>query len=321
MRGRPLKLFGLIVLALVSGSAGADEPFRPTLPEPLLAEAAAFQSYMTEAQTIPLTFKDGAQIEKALEVAGGYHHEQLMRGAVVAGAVAALSEPSFVESLRAIPADRRAMLADMIARNPWMVVSLAGAPAAAARVDAAVGGPASRLAGNGAAVKQFAYDMQKQAWSKEVSPRHPEILKTARTLSETVRKATPEELAAFKALLETTPAAVTAPAIAGTRPYSRLTLRSLSLAAMTALGQSKDEQLDLMTYAIAEPDSDQCLRMAKLNLFQCLAVAGPRYEDVFCLGQHLIIDTGQCLVKEFSVPAPATTATAAPATTGDGGRP
>ena len=58
-----------------------------TLPEPLLAEAAAFHSYMTEAQTIPLTFKDGAQIEKALEVAGGYHHEQLMRGAVAGQAV------------------------------------------------------------------------------------------------------------------------------------------------------------------------------------------------------------------------------------------
>jgi len=302
VRGRVFRTFGLALLALVAGSAGADEPFRPTLPEPLLAEAAAFQSYMTEAQTIPLAFKNGAEVEKALEVAGGYHHEQLMRGAVVAGAVAALGEPSFVEGLRAIPADRRAILADMIARNPWIVVSLAGAPAAAARVDVAVGGPSARLAGNGAAVKQSAYDMQKQAWSKEVSPRHPELLKTARTLSETARKATPEEIAAFRLLLEA-PAPAAAPTAGGPRTYSRLTQRALSVAAMTALGSSRDENLDLLTYAMAEPDSDQCLRMAKLNLFQCLAVAGPRYEDVFCLGQHLIIDTGQCLVKEFGGPA------------------
>ncbi len=38
-----------------------------------------------------------------------------------------------------------------------------------------------------------------------------------------------------------------------------------------------------------------CLRMAKLNLFQCLAVAKPWYEDVFCLGQHVLIDTGECI--------------------------
>ena len=33
--------------------------------------------------------------------------------------------------------------------------------------------------------------------------------------------------------------------------------------------------------------------MSKLNLYQCLAVAKPHYEDVFCLGQHVLIDTGQ----------------------------
>lgn len=310
MRGKGFKRLGWVVLALIAGSAGADEPFRPTLPDPLLAEAAAFRSYMAEAQTIPTTFKSGAEIEKALEVAGGYHHEQLMRGAVVAGAAAALGEPSFVEALRAIPEDRKAMLADMIARNPWMVISLAGAPAAAARVEEAVGGPAARLAANGAAVKQFAYDMQKQAWSKEVSPHHADILKTARTLSETSRKATPEEIAAFRALLET-PAAPPALPVSEPQAYSRLTLRALAVAAMTALGQSREENLALLTYAMAEPDSDQCLRMAKLNLFQCLAVAGPRYEDVFCLGQHLVIDTGQCVAREFgrsaaAPPAPAT---------------
>ena len=37
------------------------------------------------------------------------------------------------------------------------------------------------------------------------------------------------------------------------------------------------------------------MKMAKLNLYQCLAVAGPHYEDVFCLGQHALIDTAQCV--------------------------
>ena len=38
------------------------------------------------------------------------------------------------------------------------------------------------------------------------------------------------------------------------------------------------------------------LNLAKLNLYQCLAVAGPHYEHMFCLGEHSLHDTGQCLV-------------------------
>ncbi len=37
--------------------------------------------------------------------------------------------------------------------------------------------------------------------------------------------------------------------------------------------------------------------MSKLNLYQCLAVSKPHYEDVFCLGQHALMDTGRCMVK------------------------
>jgi hypothetical protein len=47
---------------------------------------------------------------------------------------------------------------------------------------------------------------------------------------------------------------------------------------------------------MSEPRSGSCIRLAKLNLFQCLATAGPHYEDIFCLGQHAMIDPGQCVV-------------------------
>ena len=48
---------------------------------------------------------------------------------------------------------------------------------------------------------------------------------------------------------------------------------------------------------LAEPNSANCLNMSKLNLYQCLAVAKPHYEDVFCLGQHILMDTGRCLIR------------------------
>ena len=41
----------------------------------------------------------------------------------------------------------------------------------------------------------------------------------------------------------------------------------------------------------------------KLSLFECLAVAKPNYEDVFCLGQHAMIDPGQCVVEATKAPA------------------
>ena len=45
--------------------------------------------------------------------------------------------------------------------------------------------------------------------------------------------------------------------------------------------------------------------MSKLNLYQCLAVSKPQYEDIFCLGQHSMIDIGNCVVKAAGSPTPA----------------
>jgi len=53
---------------------------------------------------------------------------------------------------------------------------------------------------------------------------------------------------------------------------------------------------------MTEPKAAMCLRLAKLNLYQCLASAGPHYEDIFCLGQHAMIETGQCVVDATKAP-------------------
>ena len=46
------------------------------------------------------------------------------------------------------------------------------------------------------------------------------------------------------------------------------------------------------------------MNLSKLNLYQCLAVARPHYEDVFCLGQHAMMDTGRCVIKASGMPEP-----------------
>jgi hypothetical protein len=54
-----------------------------------------------------------------------------------------------------------------------------------------------------------------------------------------------------------------------------------------------------------------CLRMAKLNLYQCLASAGPHYEDIYCLGQHAMMETAQCVTEAVKPPRPASRITKA----------
>jgi len=87
-------------------------------------------------------------------------------------------------------------------------------------------------------------------------------------------------------------------------PYSPLVVRSLGVAALAALGYAEDDSLEQVLPLLAEPTTNTCLKMSKLNLYQCLAVAKPHYEDVFCLGTHVLEDTGACLIRATGAAVP-----------------
>ena len=71
--------------------------------------------------------------------------------------------------------------------------------------------------------------------------------------------------------------------------------RSIALAALAILDGGQAQQDGGLQRLLSEYSTTECLKMAKLNLFQCLSVAGPEYEDVYCLGKHAVLDTGQCI--------------------------
>jgi hypothetical protein len=73
--------------------------------------------------------------------------------------------------------------------------------------------------------------------------------------------------------------------------------KAVQLAAIAALGEASDDLYDRLSGLAAEESTDNCLHIAKLNLYQCLAVAKPNYEDAFCAGQHAMVDTGACLIR------------------------
>ena len=73
-------------------------------------------------------------------------------------------------------------------------------------------------------------------------------------------------------------------------------IRSVALAALASIGQATDEDAPRLGWLTDDYYLDHCLAEAKLALFECLAVARPNYEDVFCTGQHAMKDTGGCAV-------------------------
>jgi hypothetical protein len=81
-------------------------------------------------------------------------------------------------------------------------------------------------------------------------------------------------------------------------------VRGLAIAALAVLGEAGDANLVAVQGLMSEPNVGSCMSMSKLNLYQCLAVARPHYEDVFCLGQHGMMDTGRCMIRAAGLPEP-----------------
>jgi hypothetical protein len=147
------------------------------------------------------------------------------------------------------------------------------------------------LASNGKQVKQAAYTVQHQAWSKtNVADPAGRLARVKRISAAGYRPAAGDDAQLRAAVADT-----------GRRggSSSPVVARGVALAALSVLGEEGRGRA-----LMSEPRSSSCLRIAKLNLYQCLASAGPQYEDIFCLGQHAMIDPGQCVAEAARTPAP-----------------
>ena len=209
------------------------------------------------------------------------------------GAMAAMQSPRFVYGVMDAAqtgGDRRALIEALVA-DPDVAARLPGAAEASAIASSAIMREARPVVDNGRAIKQAAYDVQHQGWSIAKASDQPGRLAQAKAASA-------ERLAAHDgdvARLLTKVSELntdTGPASGGA---SRVVDRSLALAALSILDGTDGADQGRLDPVVSESTTIECLKMAKLNLFQCLSVAGPEYEDVFCLGQHAVLDTGQCV--------------------------
>ncbi|WP_091743155.1 hypothetical protein [Phenylobacterium immobile] len=318
MFATPLKrLFalGALAVAVTLASCASEPPPAPPPPpipsvglSPQIIEmAGAYRAYMNRATGISPTFSNGDQIAGSVRAGASYEPQQFLRGAIAYGAIVALQDPNFVSGVRVYAQDatQRRTIAYEILRNPAYAAGITGANSAAGLVIAALGADGRALLDQGKAVKQSAYDVQRQSWSKADVAGRDARLALAKQLSATGGSADSMELNRLS--LAVNGAAISPLGITGEpkdAPYSPLVVRSLAVAALAALGYANDDSLAAVVPLMTDPASATCFNMSKLNLYQCLAVSKPHYEDVFCLGQHVMIDTGQCVMKAAGVLVP-----------------
>jgi hypothetical protein len=291
-----------------------------TLSSSIVEKASAFRGYMQRAAAIGSTFENGDQIQASLKVGVGYEPKQFLSGATAYAAVLALQDPTYVASVRAFAADptQRQQVINQLIADPAYAVGFKGSDTAAGRIIDTLGADGLKLYTAGKAVKQSAYDVQRAKWSLLPVLDRDGRLAYAKTMSATPALADSADVAALR---QASLSGVTAPApapipvvdaaaapVAGPRaaapPYKPLVIRGMAVAALAALGYAGDDKLALIDAVMAEPASAMCLNMAKLNTYQCLAVSKPHYEDVFCLGQHIMIDTGMCVIKASGAEMP-----------------
>jgi len=293
----------------------AEPPGGITLPDRLVADAAAYDSYIRHASSISPAFTDPGSVTQALRVARAYRPDALVRGAIAYAAIAALQDKAFVDSIRSAgtTTENRRLMVGYILINPVYVYQFKDVDVAAGLARQAVGPAALNLLVAGKAVRKAAYEIQHQGWSKSEVIDLPGRLAATEAAGRSELDLDADDYARLKQSIST-PTGVSQGADSMSQPYPNLVARALQIAAVAALGEARPEDYDRLASAAVDDSATACLAEAKLNFHQCLAVAKPNYEDVFCTGQHAMMDTGVCLAKLAATDVPIEPAPPAPVT-------
>ena len=296
-----ITLAGLAAMALALAACSptpltvaASKPPEIVIGPRIIDQAGAYRNFVDRTTAISPNFTDGASVSSAVAIGSTIEPSQIMQGAIAYGAIVALEEPAFVAGVRAqaIGDVQRAQLAESLTANPYNVLAIRGSGEAANRVTLVLAEDGQRLYDAGKAVKQSAYGVQKQAWSKvEVADR------TGRLASAKARAAVLFDSDLSEADLRSHAAPRQPPGGPVEPPYTQSVVRAVAVAALAVLGQAGPARNETVNAVMQDANIGSCTRMTKLNLNQCLAVSKPHYEDIFCLGQHVMMDSGRCVIK------------------------
>jgi hypothetical protein len=317
--------FGLVLTLTILGVPGSvlarprppvvESPPPPPPPAPMpdvalapsmVRDAAVFRNYLDGATAISPGFTDAEGVGTSVRTGSGYEPGQLRRGAVAYAAAIILTDQAFVTDVRRAgdtPEHRYAIEARIFA-DPASVMSFADARHAAGMAKAALGDAGLGLLHEGDRLKQASYDIQHASWSLAPVPDLDARAAEVKALSTRDHRPTPDDTAAVDKLVGGDAEAAPALSAPAPGPYSGLVTRAVALAALAAIGQADEDDASRLTWLTDDYFLDHCLSETKLLLYECLAVARPNYEDVFCLGQHAVRDTGECVARSAYVAVP-----------------
>ena len=285
----------------LAAEAAARQPPPIALNDGVAQAASIYVAYLREAETIqPGGFDSAEAIQAALRKGVAYDPAQLSRGLIAYGAILALQSPEFVAGVRQYaidPVQRQQIVAQIVA-DPAYAATFPGADAAAGLITDAIGKDALAVRVIGEAIEQDAYTIQERTdprrrWATVHIQNREERLESAKTLSAAQMLPSAED----SARLLTAASAGSGLGVTPSRkapPYTPAVTRSLAIAAMAALGAAGDEARANTEALTVETNNEFCLNMSKLMLYQCLAASRPSYEDMFCLGRHVVRDVASC---------------------------
>lgn len=333
---RGLALAAVAVAALVGCSTPepppapiVEAPPPPPPPPPALAlndgvaqAASIYVTFIREMGTIQAGFQNAEAIQEAIRRGAAYEPAQLSRGLIAYGSILALQSPEYVAGVRTFavdPVQRQEVISRIIA-DPAYAATLPGADAAAGLIVATIGQDIAALTAVADAVEQDAYTIQerrdpRRRWATTHITNREARLETAKTLSARQMLPSAEESARlFTAANTGSGLGVTGRQAA---PYTPAVINSLAIAALAALGAGGDDGRAQTEALTVESDSEFCFSMSKLNLFQCLSASRPSYEDMFCLGRHIVRDLATCSARTTVPvsPAPSSDHASAPSQT------
>jgi len=263
--------------------------------------ASVYLTFTRDIATIQGGFASPDAVQSALRRGATSDPDQISRGLVAYASILALQSPEFVSGVReagSTPEARRQIINRVVA-DPTYASRLPGAEAAAGLIIAMLETDIIALANAADTVETDAYTIQyagdpRSGWGRAPTPDRDGRLQAVKDLSARAVLPSAEESARLYAAAHGG-AGLDAAAIRTRRPpYAPSVTNALALAALAALGAAGDNaraNTDALQYDRASQD---CLASSKLNLFQCLAASRPAYEDMFCLGRHVMRDMATC---------------------------
>ena len=267
-----------------------------------VAEAAAvYLAFSRDMAALEGGFTNPEQVQAALRRGAAYDPEQISRGLVAYASILALQSPEFVAGVRSMaddPATREKLVADIVA-DPAYASRLPGAAAAAGLVMSTLGaninalGQAANSIENDAYAIQARYDPRRSWGVAEVRDRMGR-LEAAKVQSAQIMQPAAEEASRLFAAAHSGGGALPVDGAPRQAPYPPAVVNALALAALASLGYAGENARANTDALQFDRVSHGCLTMSKLNLFQCLAASRPNYEDMFCLGRHIVRDLATC---------------------------